>query len=584
MRLPSPSLPGLHALRAADPGTAIGWRSLEGVRRLLWALALTVGALDAWASRTTMNPDGIAYLDMGDAFWRHDWHQAVNGLWSPLYGWLVGSVLGVFSPPPSREFAAVHVVNFAIYAVALVCFDFFLRALIRGQRRDPRPGAPQIGIPVPPWAWYAVGYPVFMWSSLAHISIAVVAPDMLASALVFLASGLLLEIRAEPWRPRPFAMLGAVLGVGYLVRAPLFLLALAVLGGSASLAGGGRRALRGVLLGGALFLAISAPWIIALSVTKGSVTLGESATLNYAYHVDQVPYVHWQGGPPGCGTATHPVRQIVDHPAVFTFGGPIVATYPLWYDPSYWYAGIAPCFDVGRLLPVLLANLEALGRFLGEQYGGLAVVVLTLLCWGRSHLSPRARREGLADGGPILFVAGTGLAAFTWVHVETRFIAVFAALLWLGALAAVRLPPLEESRRVARAVVAAFLTLMSVSLGLHVADGLQAGARDPTGGIQWQVADALQRTGLRPGDGVAVIGTSFREYWARLARVRIVAEVPDESVQDFWAAPPHVKARVFRALAAIGARAVLVPGIPGGVGRTGWHRMGDTYYFVHLLR
>jgi hypothetical protein len=31
-----------------------------------------------------MNPaDGISYLDIGDAYWRGDWHMAINAFWSP---------------------------------------------------------------------------------------------------------------------------------------------------------------------------------------------------------------------------------------------------------------------------------------------------------------------------------------------------------------------------------------------------------------------------------------------------------------------------------------------------------------------
>jgi hypothetical protein len=50
-----------------------------------WGVALLVGAVQAWGGRHLVNPDGISYLDMGDAFSRVGWSAMVNGYWSPLY-------------------------------------------------------------------------------------------------------------------------------------------------------------------------------------------------------------------------------------------------------------------------------------------------------------------------------------------------------------------------------------------------------------------------------------------------------------------------------------------------------------------
>src|SRR6185369_13250535 len=47
-------------------------------------VAAVLGALQAWDRRYAMNPDGISYLDVADAYLRGDWAVAVNGYWSPL--------------------------------------------------------------------------------------------------------------------------------------------------------------------------------------------------------------------------------------------------------------------------------------------------------------------------------------------------------------------------------------------------------------------------------------------------------------------------------------------------------------------
>ena len=100
--------------------------SLEPV--LLFA-SLALGLLHAWLGRYAMNRDGMSYLDVGDSFFRHDWTNAVNAYWSPLYPWTIGLVLGAAQPSPRWEFPLVHLVNFGVFVVALFAFRFLLHAL-----------------------------------------------------------------------------------------------------------------------------------------------------------------------------------------------------------------------------------------------------------------------------------------------------------------------------------------------------------------------------------------------------------------------------------------------------------------------
>src|SRR5580704_13168532 len=109
-------------------------RPLENI--LLFTIA-AFGLVHAWIGRYSMNPDGVSYLDMGDALLRRDWPHAVNAYWSPLYGWMLGLAVGEIRPSPRWEFPLAHIVNFAIFLFALLCFRFFLHELIRfGHDRD----------------------------------------------------------------------------------------------------------------------------------------------------------------------------------------------------------------------------------------------------------------------------------------------------------------------------------------------------------------------------------------------------------------------------------------------------------------
>ena len=72
---------------------------------------------------------------------------------------------------------------------------------------------------MPAAVWWAAGYSLFAWSALNLVELWAVTPDMTVLALVLLAAGLMLALTdAQRARPRP-ALLGAVLGIGYLAKA-----------------------------------------------------------------------------------------------------------------------------------------------------------------------------------------------------------------------------------------------------------------------------------------------------------------------------------------------------------------------------
>src|SRR4030095_248765 len=115
---------------SAVPDTVV---SSRWVRPLLRFIVLMLGGLHAsvGAMRYSMNPDGVAYLDIGDAYLRQDWRHEINMYWSPLYCGFRGVAMYVGHPSMRWEFPAVHAINFCIYVVALICFEFFWLRLMR---------------------------------------------------------------------------------------------------------------------------------------------------------------------------------------------------------------------------------------------------------------------------------------------------------------------------------------------------------------------------------------------------------------------------------------------------------------------
>ena len=177
------------------------------LERLCWIVAAALGFLQAWGRRhdsgdgvAYMGADGIAYLDIGDAYWRGDWGAAINAMWSPFYSWLTGLALRLFQPSPFQEFTVVRLLNYALYLLSLAAFVLFLRELerFRRTRTDEGDAAAQADSQaLPRHAWLVFAYALFIWTSLSMNRVARTSPDVLVSALVFVASAILLRIRTR---------------------------------------------------------------------------------------------------------------------------------------------------------------------------------------------------------------------------------------------------------------------------------------------------------------------------------------------------------------------------------------------------
>jgi hypothetical protein len=541
-----------------------------------WCAAIVLGAVDAWGTRYNINPDGISYLDMGDAYLRGDWNMATNAYWSPLYSWILGLCLKVLKPSPRWEFPVVHLANFVIYLAALASFEFFLRSFIDYRRKRGNDACDRWDVRLPERAWWILGYSLFIWTSLVLIGTKLVTPDMCVAAFVYLAAGLLLRIRGGSATWHKFVFFGAVLGFGYLAKAVMFPLAFVFLAVAMFSFGGTWRAEPRILISTLIFLSIASPLIVSLSQAKGRLTFGDSAKVNYEIYVDGVDWCI----PSGNGL-THPVKKIVKSPLTYEFSEPIGGTYPLWYDTSYWHEGIKPCFDLKGQLQAIKDALFLYYFTFFSQFLQLNVSMGFLVLFASGAQRSLRLKTGAAVW-PLLILALSALGLYSLVHVEYRFVGAFVCLLWLGAFSLVRLPAARDSSRLITGVVIAIAATTCLSAVWWMSH------RDPQDGqAYWKAAQALNEKGIRPGDKVAVVGFygpvgEGGAYLARLARIQIIAQVnePDR----FWTADSSTQSRVIEAIARTGAKAILtLPEPPRSSPESQWQRLGNTNYYAHLL-
>ena len=569
------------------------------LRISFWCVAIALGAADAWAARFTMNADGISYIDMGDAYWRGDWHMAINALWSPLYSWILGLFLKGLKPSAYWEYPLVHLVNFFIYVAALACFEFFLSNFIRGRRESGKDLGESGEETLPEWAWWALGYSLFTWTSLVLITIGLVAPDMCVAGFVYLACGLTMQVRAGAAPRRTVVLLGLVLGFAYLAKAVMLPLSFVFLAVAVFSLGSLRKGAPRMVMPAIVFLVIAAPFMTAISRAKGRLTFGDAGRLNYAGCVNGVDFLFpgdsgklsclefmWVEGVDEIESTSskkllHPVSRIFDAPATYQFEGPVRGTYPFWYDPSYWQEGIEPHFDLRAQARAVMRGIRWYRSMCLHALGHVTVGLCILYLFARKR-SLCIKRS--AANWPLVVPGLSGLGLYALMLVQNRYIAPFVLLLCLAAFSGVRIPGSRWSRMLIAVISVSIAAINVVSAGLYVVrNPISARCAAP---VYWQAGVALKQLGIRSGDRVAVVATwplgESVPFVARLAKAQIVAQVnrPDH----FFAASPSAQSQVLQALAAHGAKAFLTQDKPShGAPDIRWEALGRTNFYVCLL-
>jgi len=551
------------------------------VRPVSWlrATAIALALIHVWANRYDMNPDAISYLDIGDNYLRGDWHHALNAYWSPLYSWMLGAVMRVMRPSMEWEFPLVHALAFVHFLLALAAFEYFLRGLLRARelaRKAPASQTTDEG-----WSWLVIGYALFVWSSLRLVTLDVLTPDMLVTALVYAAAGILVRVRMRETLKRRFVLLGVVLGVAYLTKAAMFPVGFAFVIAAGMAVGQRRLGATRSLIALVAFLTVASPFIVAISASKHRFTFSDAGRLAYTWFVDgRTSSTNWQGEPKGTGLPAHPTRVLRTNPTVYEYATPVAGTWPPWYDASYWNEGVKPRVRIGPQTWIAVQNLAKYATMFGA-------IIATLVIVGVMTGSPalRALRSMLY----LILPCVAGLALYALVLVEGRYVAAFIVVLTLAALAGMLTHETAGAtpRLLPSIAVALAIALLSPSLDLaydessHVLRALVG--RDDRNETAIS-ARSMRKLGLRPGDEVGRIGTGFYDYWARLARVRIIAEVPDSDVGQFWAADSATQQEVLQTFARAGAKAVVAQSVPEWVDTSGWLCVdGEEDYVVRFV-
>jgi hypothetical protein len=395
---------------------------------------------------------------------------------------------------------------------------------------------------------------------------------------VFFAAGLTCRISVAGSGSRHFVILGVALGIGYYAKSALFPLGLIFLGGLLIYPPSRQVSRTKLLLSLFVFLLVAAPLAILLSKQAGHFTLGEGSKLNYEWHVNEVPpWIDFTG--PHAVSPVHPPRRLMESPLILEFGSPVKGTVPLWYDPTYWYAGAHVRFHLGRQIAAIGSNLEDY-REIGDQwrvfFGGAVVLWILAAC---SAGFGNIRRAAWIFAWPLI-----AMSMYVLVHVEYRYVAPFCVLLCLATYGV--LVPRVNSQvgmavcaTVAGAMFIPFVGNMAVVSGQTMKDLLHP--QKPTYEI---VALGLRDLGLKEGDSVAVVGWPFGPVFAHYGKLHVDAAIM--GTDQFWNLSSHQLESVAQCLAGAGIKAVVVDNRPRGSTPANWHDIkisGSNRYSVLLL-
>ena len=568
-----PERPNLQLLKG-KPEPA----STAAIRLAFWTVGILLAAAQAWVYRFKVTPDSISYLDMSDGVLPGgDWHRLINGIWSPLYPFLIGLARRMFPLSSANEIGEAHLLNIGVFIFAFAGFEFFLRSATSGGRAVQKaPAKPVVWVLLPRWVYLAVAYSVFLWASISEISLRNLRPDMLMSGLLYLAVGLLLRMQGSAARWNRYLALGVVLGIGFLAKAPMLPIGVLILAATLFAVERWRPAVKMVAAAFALMMLIGSLYFVPLSRARGHLTLGESGAFNYLVHVDLArPGWYLQEPGRGRGSFAHPVEKIFSSPPAYAFALPYTVTDPLKFDPSDWIQGVRPRFVLRRQAATFLANWLHYRELLLAL--GMATVVIPML----GYLSRRGKDISMSRSGwPICVIGVAGCVMYALVHVEPRYVAAFLVFFWCGILFNLRVPQRLNPgvmTVITLVVITALLLPMSRLIYVRHAQGVGKINADAL------AAAELERLGVRAGDHVArIVSRSTSDLGIeRMTRVEVAAEVDLQHAAEFWSSPIATQRDLLQIFAARGVKAVIATSPKlNASNQSEWRRLGSTQYWV----
>lgn len=497
-------------------GNSDSRKPLEVVRVSFWAIGIALGGWLTYATRYYFNSDGLNYLDIGDAVRRGHWDALVNHTTSPVYSVLVAMAQAAMNTSPGDELAWLKSINFLLFLSAMASCDLFVHQL----KQDESFSGWNARKEIPYSLVRLVVYSAFFVASLIWIRPRLIAPDMLVFALILVSVSIILWIKRHPETTRGFFLLGLTLGIAYLVKTYMFLLSFLMILLAVLWVPKWKTALARATLAMGLVILIGLPFVAALSRDVGRITYGGAGDYNYAVFVA------------GQGSVKNPPECLSRTPETFLYRGTPYSSFASGSDLAKSHEGLRPRFDFSAQMNVLSSNLIA--TIVDSPWFFLSVFFWNVLQF-------KWAKPGVGSVIPpskaciLLTIAVFGVLLFCLVVLEIRYIAPFLFLIVPGSAYLWTYRDLDGRdlmwRKGLAYVLAGGLFLL---VGLSSIDQYQRAIEGEGHKQSYEavleenrsIARFINATGYGNEQHGGVIEKSAGSiYWARMANVRIAAEV-----------------------------------------------------------
>ncbi|MBI3589999.1 MAG: hypothetical protein HY094_01305 [Candidatus Melainabacteria bacterium] len=547
-----------------------------------FAVAFVIGFINTYFSRYAVDFDGMANIDIAEELFNGNPKSVFISYWSPLYPIILGSFFYLFKHSPCWESIFVHFINFFIFLISFFSFTFFLNELVKCQKQKQKEKEVlKLGLnTLPEWALITLGYSVFIWTSVSLITISRIMSDLSAAAIFYFISGLLLKIRLGNTNWFLFILLGFAFSCFYLAKLSFLSLVFLFLFLCFFMGVNLRLMLPRVLLSLIVFLVLISPFVFLLSREKGYFTFGDATKLNYIEEVTNeiticptsMNYI------PQLSNLTHPVKKIYASPAVYEYSTPFKVTYSPYYDPSFWWHGLKTKFDLMGELRAIKKNLPIYMDLISYMQIVLVGLFMLFFISSRGILC----LKDIFEEWVLLVSTVVPILMCSLIHAEFRYFGAFVPVLILALLSALKFNNYKAFKKailcLVSMVIVFFLSTSIVSLDIL------SNIKNNDAYKDWLVSLELKKIGIKKGDKAAVIPGECDVYWARLAKVNIIAEVSLEDYEMFWGSSSLIKSEILEAFKRVGVKVVLAENPPVKyITQEGWINIKDTSFYYYVL-
>ena len=518
-------------------------------RILFYTVGILTGGILTYTSRHFINGDAINYIEMGEALRYGNWQDFVNFTTSPGYAALLGLAQILLNTDRANEIPLLKTVNFGCMIIAMWACDLLLTSLKRHY-------ASWVGGNRTPLPWFmimALAYSMFLFCALDWVRPRLVAPEMAVLASVLLSMTVILQIKEDPNHYRKFFLLGLSLAVAYLLKTFFFPFSVCFFLIAGLACGSIKKAIPRVSIAVVTMLLVCSPWLLALSYKLGHLSYGETGSLNYGIYVK------------GEGNSVHSPVLLTKAPEVLLYQNTPFenSTRPATFDPSYWKIGIKPAFDLKAHVRLFLEHTY---QICCEQPWLLLLMLLWVVWNARLGSLKIGRLWPLPVQLCLALPAVIGIAMYSIIHVEMRYLAPFMFLIFVALVLCPRYD--KTDRAVAHRSIVSASILVAAILGFSLSTVVDQSVRSLVSTSEklsyrdaffqmMAVKDYLKHQGAKGGSQVALVGVP-PSYWGRMAGIKISAEIPKD--EEVLSATPEKRKESVETLRSVGVNIFVAKG------------------------